>query len=121
MTEPGTERKSGEYLSDVQIGQILALDKVAISQRKIAALLNCSRKAVQNALTTFHIETFTHHNLTRKHARKTTKREDRYIERALKQNFDLPLKDITNIVALPISEQTIRRRRSEAGLGSYVA
>jgi hypothetical protein len=30
--------------------------------------------------------------------RKTTEREDRYIERALKQNDSLPLKEITNIV-----------------------
>ena len=36
----------------------------------------------------------------------------------------MPLCDITNIVnsrELPVSETTIQRRQSEAGLGSYVA
>jgi hypothetical protein len=39
----------------------------------------------------------------------------------LKQHTSTPLRDITNIIALPISERTVRRRRSEASLGSYVA
>ena len=43
------------------------------------------------------------------------------VECALKQNAFLPLHDITNIVGLPISEGTVRHRRSEAGLGSYIA
>ena len=98
MTEPNNEHKSGEYLSDVKIAQVLVLDKVAIPQRKIPSLLKCSRKTVQNALATFLFETFTGRNITWKHQRKTTEHGDRYIERALKQNFDLPLRDITNII-----------------------
>ena len=39
----------------------------------------------------------------------------------MKQYESAPLQDITNIVGLPISERTVRHRRSEAGLGSYVA
>ena len=91
MTDTDTERKTGEYLSDIKIGQILVLDKVGISQRKIASFLKVGRKSIQNTLATFLFETFTGCNITRKHQRKTTEREDRYIERALKQNFDLPL------------------------------
>jgi hypothetical protein len=78
MTEPTNERKSGEYLSDVKIAQILILDKIAISQRKIASLLKYNRKTVQNALATFLFETFTDGNITRKHEQKTTECEDRY-------------------------------------------
>jgi hypothetical protein len=70
---------------------------------------------------TFLFETFQGRKVTRISQQKTTKHEDRYIERALKQNNSLPLRDITNIIGLPISERTVRRRRSEAGLGSYVA
>ena len=64
MTEPNTEHKSGEYLSDIKIAQILALDKVAISQRKIAALLKRGRKAIQNALANFLFEIFSGRNIT---------------------------------------------------------
>jgi hypothetical protein len=115
------EHKPGKHLSDIEIAEILALDKVKIFQRQIASLLKCSRKAVQDALTTYRFETFQGRNPRREYKRKTTEREDRYIERALKQNNLLPLRDITNIIGLPISENTVRRRRSEAGLGSYIA
>ena len=40
------------------------------------------------------------------------------------QNCSMPLYNITNIInsqGLPVSETTVRRRRSEAGLGSYIA
>jgi len=90
-------------------------------QRKIAALMKCSQKAVQHTLATYLFETFQGRNLRQEYKRKTTEREDHYIERALKQNTSTPLRDITNIIALPISERTVRRRRSEAGLESYVA
>jgi hypothetical protein len=87
-------------------------------------LVKCSRSAVQEILRTYLFETFQGRNQRRTYQRKTTKREDRYIERALKQNFSKPLHDITNIIntnGLPISETTVRRRRSEAGFGSYIA
>jgi len=50
--------KAGEHLSDVHIAMILALDKVLISHRKIAALNKTSRTAVQRALQTYTFETF---------------------------------------------------------------
>ena len=117
-------RSNGEHLSDIDIAKILAFDKADISQREIARLVKCSRSAVQKVLRTYLFETFQGRNQQYTYQRKTTKREDRYIERALKQNFSKPLHDITNIVntnGLPISETTVRRRRSEAGLGSYIA
>jgi len=124
MTEPPTERRSGEHLSDIDIAKILALDKASTSQREIASLVKCSRTGVQGVLGTYTFETFQGRNPRRDYHRKTTQREDRYIERALKQNDSIPLRDITNIVrehGVPVSEATIRRRRSEAGLGSYIA
>ena len=57
MMEPNAECKAVEYLSDVKIAQILVLNKVAILQRKITALLKCSHKIVQNVLMTFLFET----------------------------------------------------------------
>jgi hypothetical protein len=115
---------AGEHLSDIHIAMILALDKVSIPQRKIATLIKTSKTAVQRALQTYTFETFQGHNARREYKRKTTEREDRYIERVIKQNNSLPLQDITNIVSnkvLPISTATLRRRRSDAGLGSYIA
>jgi len=103
-------RSSGEHLSDIDIAKILALDKVKTSQREIARLIKCSRFAVQEILRIYLFETFQGRNQRHAYQRKTTKREDRYIERALKQNYSKPLHDITNIVnanGLPISETTV--------------
>jgi len=36
------EHKLGKHLSDIEIAEILALDKVKISQRQIASLLKCN-------------------------------------------------------------------------------
>src|SRR5579859_783730 len=124
MTEPPTIRHSREHLSDVDIAKILALDKASTSQREIASLVKCSRTGVQRVLTTYDFETFQGCNPRRDYQHKTTQREDRYIERALKQNNSIPLHDITNIVqerGLLVSETTIQRQRSEAGLSSYIA
>src|SRR5438046_214865 len=81
--------------------------------------MKCSQKAIQHTLTTYLFETFQGRNPRREYKRKTIEREDRYIERALKQNNSTPLRDITNIIDLPISERTVRRHRSETGLRSY--
>ena len=114
-------QEKGKHLSDVDIGKILGLAKAALSRRKIAVLIKTGLHTIQNILVTYLFETFQGHNSRRICQRKTSELEDRYILRVLPQNNDLPLRDITNKVALGISEATIRRRRSEAGLGSYIA
>jgi len=114
-------REPGKHLSSVDIGKILGLAKAAMPQRKIAALMKCSKNAIQNILAKYLFETFQGLNPRRDYPRKTSKREDRYILRALQQNNDLPLQDITNKVCLGMSTTTLRRRRSQAGLGSYIA
>jgi len=45
--------------------------------------------------------------------------EGRYIEHALKQRSLIHLHGVTNIIDPPISTTTLRRQRSESGLGSY--
>jgi hypothetical protein len=110
MATPPVQHKIGEHLSDVHIAMILALDKVLISQRKIAALIKTSQIAVQRALQTYTFETFQGCNARWEYKHKTTECEDRYIERVIKQNDSLPLRDITNIISnkvLPISEATV--------------
>jgi len=114
-------REKGKHFSDIDIGKILGLAKAAWPQRKIAALMKCTQSVIQNILATYLFETFQGRNARREYQRKTSKREDRYILRALQQNNDLPLQDITNKIALGISTTTLRRRRSESGLGSYIA
>src|SRR5579859_6858743 len=83
--------------------------------------MKCSRKTIQHMLATYLFEMFQGINSRREYKLKTKEREDKDIIRVLKQNYDVPLRDITNIIGLPISERTIRWRRSEAGLGSYIA
>jgi len=92
---------------------------------KIASLMRCSAKAVNHMLVTFLFETFNGRHQRREYQRKITEHKDQYIVHAIKQNNSLPLCDITNIINnkinVPISETTLRRRRSEADLGSYIA
>ena len=83
--------------------------------------MDSSRKAIQHALDNYQFKTFQGRDARREYKQKTTEREDRYIERVIKQNYNVPLKDITNLVEPKISESTVRRRHSEAGLNSYVA
>jgi predicted transcriptional regulator len=124
MTEATSTRTTRKHLTDVEIAKILGLAKGELTQRNIANLMGCSQKAVQHTLASYKFETFQGRNQRRDYQRKTTVREDRYIERALKQNESLPLRDITNIIRQtvpPISRWTLARRRSEAGLGSFIA
>ena len=121
METPTVPRAGGKHLTDIDIAKILGLNKGLLPQRQIAALMKCSQKAVQHTLATYVFETFQGKNPRCEYKQKTTKREDRYIERALQQNSFLPLKDITNILGHQISEITLRRRRSQAGLESHIA
>src|SRR5271169_5148333 len=102
MDNPPAERQARQHLTDIDIGKILGLAKGLIPQRQIASFMKCSQKAVQHTLATYLFETFQGRNPRRNYKRKTTDREDRYIERRLKQNSDLPLRDITNLTGLPI-------------------
>jgi hypothetical protein len=53
MNDSQAIHKFGQHLSDIQIAFILAFDKVKVTQRKIASLVNCSRNAVRTALTNY--------------------------------------------------------------------
>ena len=122
--DPTVERRSSEHLSDIDIAKILALDKVSTSQRTITSLVNCSRHVVWTATKSYVFETFQGRNPRLEYKRKTTNHEDRYIKRVLKQNNSVLLRDITNIIqndGLVISERTLRCRRSEVRLRSYIA
>ena len=121
MTDSHQVRLPRERLTNIDIAKILRLAKVELSHHEIALLMHCSQKAVQHTLTSYTFETFQGQHPWREYPRKTTKSEDKHIECTLKQHSFLPLKGITNIVGLPVSETTIRHRRSEAGLGSYIA
>ena len=111
MENAPTLRHLGQHLSDVDIGKVLGLAKAELPQREIANFMNCSKKAVQHTVETYDFDTFQGRNPRREYERKTTKREDRYIERALKQNNSLSLRDITNITGLPVSRWTVALRR----------
>ena len=124
MMDTGDFRPSGKHLTDIEIAKILGCNKGGATQREIAGYIGCSQKAVQHMLTTYNFDMFQGRNKRRDYKHKTTIREDRYIKRTLKQNSSLPLRDITNVVGqkvIPISRWTLARRRSEAGLGSYIA
>ena len=80
-----------------------------------------TQSVIQNILAIYLFETFQGLNPRREYLRKTSEREDRYVLRVLQQNYDLPLRDITNKIALGISTITLRRQRSELGSVSYIA
>ena len=101
-------RNKGRHLTDIEVAKVLGLVKAGKSQREIAHLMHCTQKPVQNALANYDFETFHGRDNERTYKRKTTKREDRYIERVIKQNHDVPLKDITNKLDVNISQTTLR-------------
>src|SRR5579859_1184914 len=121
---PATQEQVAKHLTDIDIAKILGLAKAELPQRDIASIMDCSQKAVRHTLTTYHFETFQGRNPRQEYKRKTTAHEDQYIERALNQNEWLPLQDITDIInksRTSISKMTLCCRRSEVGLGSYIA
>ena len=87
--------------------------------------MKCGRKAVQRILATYLFETFQGRESRHVYERKTTTRQDNVILHTIKQNYDLSLRDITSIInnkiRTSVSERTVRRRRSEAGLESFIA
>ena len=111
----------GKHLFNIKIAEILAFNKVKISQCQIASLLKCNRKAVQDALTTYRFEIFQGRNSQWEYKWKITECKNRYIKRVLKQNNSLPLYNIINIIGLSIFENMMQCRRSEADLESYIA
>src|SRR5579859_1960506 len=121
MGDSAAVHKQGQHLSDIQIAFVLTFDKVKVTQWKIAALVKCSRKAIRTALDNYTFETFNVHKPRRDYQRITTDDEDKAIKNSLKHNSFLPLRDITNLLPVKVSETTLRRRRIEFGLGSYVA
>ena len=121
MTENQAPCIKGQHLNDIEIAKVLRLDKASKSLREIACLIHCITKPVQNALASYDFDTFQGCDTHREYKQKTTKWKDRYIEHALKQNFNVSLRDITNIIDPQISERTLRRCCSEASLGSYIA
>ena len=121
MPRQSTLRKSGKQLTDIEIAKVLGCGKAGAGQREIADWIGTTKTTVQHALSTYFFDTFKGRKPRREYQRSTTEKEDRYIQRALKQNSDLPLKDITNIIDPDISNATLRRRRSEVGLGSFIA
>jgi transposase len=108
-------------LTDIEIAKTLTLDHIGSSQRDIAGDVHRSKSAVHHALSEYDYDTLTGHNPLPKRARKTTKREDRYLIRAAKQFDEVPLRDITTIVGISVSHSTLSRRLHEEGLGWYVA
>jgi len=50
-------RDSGKHFSNVDIGNILGLNKGKESQRQNAKFIKCSQKAIQNILANYHLET----------------------------------------------------------------
>ena len=121
MNDSQAIHKFGQHLSDIQVAFVLAFDKVKVTQQKIASLVNCSRNAVRTALTNYTFETFKGCKPRRNYQRITTEDEDKTIKNTLKHNSFLPLRDITNLLPVKISQTTLRRRRTEFRLGSYVA
>jgi hypothetical protein len=97
MGDSSTPRQSRKHLSDIDIGKILKLVKALLPQRKITSHMKCSQKTDQHTLATYLFEIFQGCNPWREYQFKTIEYEDRYIERALKQNSSVPLRDITDI------------------------
>lgn len=118
MVDPPKPRST---LTDIEITKILTLYHEGHSERDIATIIHRSKGAVEHTLATYNFDTFIGHNPRPIHPRKTTEREDRYLLRAAKQFNEVPLRDISKIVNIPVSKSTMSRRLHEVGYGRYIA
>jgi len=111
----------GSSLTDVEIAEILTLHRDGHTERDIGSIIHRSKTAVHDALQTYNFETFVTHNPRAKRPKKTTEWEDRYLLQAAKQFNEVPLRDISKIVNVPVSKSTVSRRLHEVGYGRYIA
>ena len=82
MTENQVPRAKGQHLNDIEIEKVPGLDKAGKSRR---CLMHCTQKMSRNA--NYDFDSFQGRDARREYKRKTSKTEDQYIERALKQMF----------------------------------
>ena len=109
------------HLSDVEVMKCLTLAKCGMSQRAIAAEVKCSKSTVGRILQDYDYETFTTRKPHPGCAHKTSIEDDRHLVITAKRNYDLPLRDITNLSGLDISIKTTARRLKEVNLVSRYA
>src|SRR5579859_6472101 len=106
-------------LNDIQIAKCLTLDRDGKTQQEIADELGCNQSIVQRTLKHYSYETFTGRDQTHGRPRKMTEADDRHLTIIAKRNYNLPLRDITNLSGLPISIKTATRRLKEVDLVSW--
>jgi hypothetical protein len=86
MNDSTASGKDGQHLSDIQIAFVLAFHQAKVTQRTIAKFVKCSLGAFRNIFDSYTFDTFKGRQPQREYQRKTTDREDRYMEHALIQN-----------------------------------
>jgi len=113
--------KPRSALTDVEITKILTFHRDGHSERDIAAIIHRSRWAIEQTIVTYDLDTFVRRNPRPLQPRKATEREDRYLLCAAKQFNDVPLRDISKIVNVPVLKSTMSRWLHDVGYGRYVA
>lgn len=112
--------KPKSHLTDVEIASILSFAEARWSTRAIARKVHRSQSVVSRTLRNYEFESFITRKPRPKYKRKTTPREDRLLVITAKKNDDLPLRDITNISGVPVSDKTLSRRLKEVELYSRI-
>lgn len=112
-------------LTVAERSQIVLLHSQGWSQQKIAKQMKHSRHAIQVTLKRYE-ETGSYENRPKSgRKRKTTARQDRYLERLSLQNrFKTPKKLVADLSAnqgVSVSDRTVRRRLAEVNLKSRKA
>jgi transposase len=110
-----------KQLTDLQVKQILTLDRMGMSQQRIADEAGCSQATVSRVLKGYEYENFTGRPSKPGPTRKTTERDDRYIIRVAKANHTLPFRDISNLAGVDLSPRSVQRRLKEVDLVSRYA
>lgn len=107
-------------LSEIERLRILSLHHKGLSQVAISKKMKCSRCAVQTTIRRYHEDQSITSRPGRGRKRKTSSREDRWIEReAIKNRKETPSQiaaSINSRFEVPLSAQTVRRRLDEFGI-----
>lgn len=107
-------------LSETERLRILSLHNKGLSQVAISEKIKCSRCAVQTTIRRYNEDQSITSRPGRGRKRKTSSREDRWIEReAIKNRKKTPSQiaaSVNSRLEVPISAQTVRRRLDEFGV-----
>ena len=118
------QNKSGELsanLIDIEVAYILDANDASVSHHQISALISHLHSAIIKLTQKYDIKTFSGVAPLPGNPRKITKREQRALLHTVHSNQHAALSDITNILLIKMSVNTLKHRLKDVGMQKHIA